>query len=529
MLEFVNKYLESMEKNTINIRPGVEYLSILSAINYTPWHATSEFVDNSVQSYLDNKSRLRKLHSNYKLKIDIYVHASAIEVKDNAAGIDQKNYERAFQAAMRPTKQTGLSEFGMGMKTAAGWFSNLWTVTSKAIGEDFATEAKLDFENIKKYKNETITYKKTKMNRNMHYTIITLKDLNHHPRGRGVERIKDHLASMYRVFIEKNEFEIRYNGSLLKFKEPKILKAFDMRDIDNQIINPKKKIWKKNFEFDFPVSCEHKKHSVKGKIAIRETMDGKKSGFAVFRRNRLIFGSDDEPWRPTKIIKHEGSSIAKRLYGELYFDDEMEVTHTKDNLNWSEEIKESFVTKLKSVINSDDMPILSQADRFRKNDPTSENSKIHEKATESAINKLSKAMQVLGNTTAPKSVEIPKELPKTKSKPVVKRKRINFEDQLWTVFIKLNRDKETFNQDWLQISLDPKTRKNKTIEIQIMMNKGYTSQYFGDQEHELEGLELLASYIALAEIISKERGEKNTHLTRYYINKIIDSVPPTLD
>ena len=36
------------------------------------------------------------------------------------------------------------------MKTAAGWFSNLWTVTSKAIGEDFATEAKLDFENIKK-------------------------------------------------------------------------------------------------------------------------------------------------------------------------------------------------------------------------------------------------------------------------------------------------------------------------------------------------------------------------------------------
>ncbi len=152
MLEFINKYLESMEKNTINIRPGVEYLSILSAINYTPWHATSEFVDNSVQSYLDNKSRLRKLHSNYKLKIDIYVHASAIEVKDNAAGIDQKNYERAFQAAMRPTKQTGLSEFGMGMKTAAGWFSNLWTVTSKAIGEDFATEAKLDFENVKNYK-----------------------------------------------------------------------------------------------------------------------------------------------------------------------------------------------------------------------------------------------------------------------------------------------------------------------------------------------------------------------------------------
>tara|TARA_B100000780_G_C21101585_1_gene444545 strand:- start:369 stop:1922 length:1554 start_codon:yes stop_codon:yes gene_type:complete len=515
--------------NTINIRPGVGYLSILSAINYTPWHATAEFVDNSLQSYLDNKSRLKKLHNNYKLKIDIYVSSSVIEIKDNAGGISKETYERAFQAAMRPKRQTGLSEFGMGMKTAACWFSNLWFVKSKALGEDFATEAKFDIEKITKEKIEKLSYKTSKMNKNNHYTIVTLKDLNHNPRGRSVERIKDHLASMYRAFIERDEIEIRYNGSLLKFKEPIILNAVDMRDVDNDIVNPKKKIWKKNFSFEFPVSCGHKKHSVKGKIGIRETMDGKRAGFAVFRRNRLIFGSDDEPWRPLKIIRQEGSAIAKRLYGELYFDDEMEVTHTKDNINWSEDDKEIFLNKLKSVINSDEMPIISQSDRFKKNDPTLENSKIHERATASAVGKLSKVMLALEDFTIPKSVEIPKELPKTKSKAIVSKKRIHFEDQLWTVYIKLNRDKETHNQDWLQISLDPKSRKNKIIEIQIMMNKGYTSQYFGDQEHELEGLELLASYIALAEIISKERGEKNTHLTRYYINKIIDTVPPTID
>ena len=516
-----------MSNNTINIRPGVGYLSILSAINYTPWHATAEFVDNSIQSYIDNKPKLRRLHSNYKLKIDITVNAATIEIKDNAAGIGAENYERAFQAAMRPKKQTGLSEFGMGMKTAACWFSNLWTVKSKAVGEDFATEAKFDIEKITKEKNDRLSYKTSKMNRNSHYTIVTLKDLNHNPRGKSVERIKDHLASMYRAFINKDEIEIRYNGSSLKYKEPKILKAVDMRDVDDEVINPKKKIWKKKFDFTF--QCGNKKRKVHGKIGIRETMDGKRAGFAVFRRNRLIFGSDDQPWRPLKIIRQEGSAIAKRLYGELYFDDEMEVTHTKDNLNWSESDQESFLNKLKSVINSDELPIISQADRFKKNDPTNENSKAQEKATESAVEKISKAMRALEDVEAPKSVEIPKELPKTKSKPIVKRKKIHFEDQIWTVYIKLNRDKETHNQDWLQISLDPKSRKNKTIEIQIMMNKGYTSQYFGDQEHELEGLELLASYIALAEIISKERGERNTHLTRYYINKIIDSVPPTID
>ena len=67
--------------------------------------------------------------------------------------------------------------------------------------------------------------------------------------------------------------------------------------------------------------------------------------------------------------------------------------------------------------------------------------------------------------------------------------------------------------------------KNKTIEIQIMMNKGYTSQYL-ESRAKVRRLELLA-YIKLAEIISKERRKK------YSLNKcvliVIDSVPPTID
>jgi hypothetical protein len=161
-------------KNTINIRPTVGYLSVLSRINYTPWHAMAEFVDNSIQSYLDNKLRLKNLHSNYKLKIDIYVSSSVIEIKDNAAGIDEKNYERAFQAAMRPKKIAGLSEFGMGMKTAACWFSNLWIVKSKALDEDFSTEAKFDIEKITSEKNEELAYKLEKTSKNSHFTVVTL-------------------------------------------------------------------------------------------------------------------------------------------------------------------------------------------------------------------------------------------------------------------------------------------------------------------------------------------------------------------
>ncbi|MDA9814719.1 ATP-binding protein [Candidatus Pelagibacter sp.] len=515
--------------NTINIRPGVGYLSILSAINYTPWHATAEFVDNSIQSYLDNKVKLRRLHNNYKLKIDILISSSAIEVKDNAGGINAESYERAFQAATRPKKQSGLSEFGMGMKTAACWFSNIWSVTSTAIGEDFATEARFDVQKLTEEEKEKIIYKKSKINKNAHYTIVLLKDLNQRPRGSSVARIKDHLASMYRSFIEKNEIEIRYNGALLKYKEPKVLKVADYRDVREGVQNPKKKLWKKNFDFKFLIGNKRKEHSVRGSVGLLETMSTHKAGLAVFRRNRLIFGSDDQPWRPTKIVIADGSPIGKRLFGELHFDDDMEVTHTKDNLSWSDDDQSIFLNKLKSVLNSDELPLLTQAMKYTKKDSSPEFTKIEEKATQAAVESLKKAVQSIENVKFPKIVEIPRELPKTKTKPVVKMKKISFEDQTWTVFIKLNKDKDTHNKDWLQISLDPKTRKKKVIEIQIMANKGYTAQYFGDQQHELEGLQLLASYIALAEIISKERGEKNTHLIRYYINKIIDTVPPTID
>ena len=67
-------------KETVNIRPSVGYLSILQAINYRAWYAIAEFVDNSLQSYIQNKPLLRKLHgSNYKLKIAIYVTKSKIQ------------------------------------------------------------------------------------------------------------------------------------------------------------------------------------------------------------------------------------------------------------------------------------------------------------------------------------------------------------------------------------------------------------------------------------------------------------------
>ena len=182
---------------TVNIRPAVGYLSILQAINYRAWYAIAEFVDNSIQSYVDNKSKLKKLHgNNFKLKIAIYVSKSKIQIIDNAAGINEKDFPRAFRAAARPENRKGLSEFGMGMKTAACWFSSIWIVKTKPLDEKELKIVKFDIKNIVRDEIEELEIKKSPLSLKQHYTEITLNNLIKVPQGQTIKRMKEHLSSI---------------------------------------------------------------------------------------------------------------------------------------------------------------------------------------------------------------------------------------------------------------------------------------------------------------------------------------------
>lgn len=44
--------------NTVSIRPEVNILSVLRHLNYRPWFALAEFVDNAIQSYVSNREQL---------------------------------------------------------------------------------------------------------------------------------------------------------------------------------------------------------------------------------------------------------------------------------------------------------------------------------------------------------------------------------------------------------------------------------------------------------------------------------------
>ncbi|MCB9109270.1 MAG: ATP-binding protein [Anaerolineales bacterium] len=96
-------------------------------MNYKPWFAVAEFVDNAIQSFIDYRDEIEKLEgTGRKLKVEIEWDATdggRLIVRDNAAGIHQADYSRAFRPAAIPVDRSGLCEFGMGMKSAACWFS----------------------------------------------------------------------------------------------------------------------------------------------------------------------------------------------------------------------------------------------------------------------------------------------------------------------------------------------------------------------------------------------------------------------
>lgn len=190
----------------VSIRPQVHILSVLKFLEYETWFALAEFVDNSIASYQLYEKDLKILEGeDYQLEVNIEINQqeNKITIRDNATGIHKEDYQRAFRAAEIPPDTTGLSEFGMGMKSAACWFSDKWSVRSTAIGEPVEKTVRFDMNKIFEDKLEELDVAVKTCNKNHHYTIIELCDVSKIPRRRGLGKVKEHLKSIYREFIRK--------------------------------------------------------------------------------------------------------------------------------------------------------------------------------------------------------------------------------------------------------------------------------------------------------------------------------------
>ena len=328
---------------------GPEIIRSYKRLSYTAWHAIAEFVDNSIQSYLNNRGELEPLYSALRQRLTVRItytqrDGGRLVIRDNAMGMSQEELNDALRIGRPPEIASGLSEFGMGLKTAACWFGNRWDLKTKKLGEDEGQSIVFDVEEVASG-NLDLQHSTFAAPADEHYTTITIRDLNRFLHGAGIARVKRFLSSMYRVKIKEESLDVSFNAELLKWVSP-----IDERNVH---VSEGEECFK---EFEFDINEKR----VFGWIAILEKGSRQDAGLTIVRRGRVIKGWP-ESWRPQIIYgQFEGSNdlVNQRLVGEVNLDD-FGVSHTKDDILWEGDeetlleselanVSESFVTIARS-------------------------------------------------------------------------------------------------------------------------------------------------------------------------------------
>ena len=321
----------------IQLQLGLEVIRSYKRLSYSAWHALAEFVDNSTRSYFDNREALDEAMSakDERLRVDINYDRDkkVIRIGDNAMGMDLDELTHALHIGSPPLNTEGRSEFGLGLKTAASWLGDSWSVTTKKLGETTEYHVEVDVESVASGDNEVPLSEKKDVDRDLHYTIIEIRKMHSGLAGRTQGKIKDFLRSMYRVDIRDGMLDLYWQGEKLKWQ---VSHDF-LRQSDG---SPYRK------DFTFTINDK----DVGGWIGVLAKGGRPKAGFAVLRRGRVIKGYPDA-WRPQSLFgQFQGSNdlVNQRLVGEVQLND-FQISHTKDAIVWEGDEEEEVLEELRRI------------------------------------------------------------------------------------------------------------------------------------------------------------------------------------
>lgn len=472
--------------------------SAFARLNYKPWFAIAEFVDNSIQSFLSHRESLRQAGQK-TLTVRVFADQDRIVVTDDAAGISVGDFGRAFLPAEPPPDRHGLSEFGLGMKAAACWFAKTWSVRTKALGDPWERTIRFDVPHIVSTGTEELVVDAAPSSKEAeHFTTLTLEKLNVRPQKRTVSKIKSHLASIYRCFLRTGEVAIYYNDERLSVSDTPVLVAprFDKPD---GLAVP----WRKDFVVELDDT-----HKVKGWAALREVGSVSEAGFSVFRRNRLVLGSHDETYRPEEIFLKPNKATYQRLFGEMHVDG-FDVSHTKDGLQW-EEWEEMILASIKTQLNADPLPMLDQAEGYRARKAKS----VGAGWGDAAVSQAASAIQQFAPTVVEAQLSAaPTSAPPERSLPDAQlsaSKTITFSlkegSSTWRVSVELANDPAL--TDWYMHSHRPPDKSNPEHQVQIRVNLAhpFSERFAITDAEEVEALLRLAAGISIAELTAIQAG-----------------------
>jgi hypothetical protein len=507
----------------IEIRPEVTMLSVLRHLNYKAWFAVAEFIDNAIQSHLANRRELEALHGDgFKLRVSVQIDTSGpgrIVITDNAAGISIDDFPRAFRAAQVPLDRTGLSEFGMGMKSAACWFAQKWSVRTKAMGESVERTIAFNIRDIVENNIESLNAEERSIGVDEHYTVVSLHELHHVPHGRTIGKIKEHLASIYRMFLRDGSLVLTFNGEQLSYQQVKFLNAvpFSAPGMPLQAPGITSVEWRKDISFDFGDG-----QKVKGFVGLRETGSTNYAGLALFRRGRLIEGSYDETYRPSTIFKQTNSYAYQRVFGELHLEG-FEVSHTKDGFQW-DDYEEVFLECLKDILEAPPLNLLAQAENYRAL-PSRRSIEAKAQAATTAVAKHieDEVAPLLADAQA--NPQVPAALPATlvQSSLQASERTVAINDGSYNWLITLRTSVNPAREDWLSLAKEdlPEYGDERHLFIDLSLAHPFSAEFIGINYENVELFLRIATAVSISLVLAEDISGQNPDSVLHHFNLLM--------
>lgn len=313
---------------TVDVSPEMQLYKILQRQSYGVDTALAEFVDNSIQSFIDKGEAIRAIEKEeVKLKIKIIVDTSnkRIVIEDNAGGINREDFQRAIKMGLDSNQRhrsKSLSVYGIGMKSAAIWFSNTWSIETSALGSKEKLIASFDLDELLSTNKKEVLVNTESEQDNKHYTKIIiddpLRDLD-----------EDYFKNSVLVFIQETFFKFRdlidikltfdsivleTDKAFMEAPQPLVYPPVNTKG-EPSALN-REIVWKKRIDLDYAG------RSVKGFIMIMGKGSYKLNpGIRLLRNRRVILGTISHPNKPESLLKTSNKYAAQRIYGEITLND----------------------------------------------------------------------------------------------------------------------------------------------------------------------------------------------------------------
>jgi len=350
----------------VDVSPDMGMYRILPQQGYNPAFALAEFIDNAIHAFQHSESIEKP--KTLSVTLNFYTNEydrdtskrNSIEIIDNGPGMLKSELARAFKPAKKPIVE-GLSEFGIGMKAAAVWFTDTWQLVTKNIHEPEYHTVSFDLPKLLDKGQSTILVNDSENYSINHGVVVTLKDIRsrrYFDKSK-VEAICQTISEIYQKYTREGEFNkiLELKASIDGDNTRNLIYSSHadntalISEVNKLVTRQGKKTyyaignerrWFKKIDFDY--TYEGVTSAITGFIYILKTAryGNKNQGLIYFRNGRVIVGTHEKENKPEKLYGTNNKYRGQRLYGELNIDG-LPVTYTKDGIDFDEDV---FIEKL---------------------------------------------------------------------------------------------------------------------------------------------------------------------------------------